>query len=75
MFVQERERGRFNQARDGASREPRQNTGGAPGEYARAMAERQGALALIPIRRSQFGLRGPLWASVAVANYTPPNTI
>jgi hypothetical protein len=41
---QERERGRFNRTRDGASGEPRQSRGGAPGEHARALGEPHGAL-------------------------------
>lgn len=49
IFVQETERGRFNQARDGASGAPSRareslegataEYGGAPGEHARALSE------------------------------------
>jgi hypothetical protein len=73
IFVQERERGRFNRARDGASRRPgraRESVVGATAESggARSNTGRAiGSATLMPIRRSQFGVRGPLWASATIA--------
>ena len=66
IFVRERERGRFNRARDGASGRPgraRESLEGATAEHEGATAEHEGAPgerrgSAIPDakRRSQFGL-------------------
>jgi hypothetical protein len=59
IFVQERERGRYNRARDRASGEPRQSRGARGARLSTGRATWSVALMPIHIRRSQFGLKAP----------------